>query len=33
MRIVDQLPSAYLLGVIVALSNSQNKRLGDYVAG
>lgn len=33
MRIVDQLPIAYLLGVIVALCNSQNKRLGDYVAG
>jgi uncharacterized RDD family membrane protein YckC len=33
LRIVDQLPGFYALGVLVALLNAQNKRLGDFVAG
>jgi uncharacterized RDD family membrane protein YckC len=33
MRIVDSLPLFYGVGVIAALANSQNKRLGDFVAG
>lgn len=33
MRIVDQLPVFYAVGVITALTNSQNRRLGDFVAG
>jgi len=32
-RIVDQLPGFYALGMVVALLNSRNKRLGDLVAG
>jgi uncharacterized RDD family membrane protein YckC len=32
-RIVDQLPAFYAIGVVVALMNAQNKRLGDFVAG
>lgn len=33
LRIVDQLPAFYAAGVLVALMNAQNKRLGDFVAG
>lgn len=33
LRIVDQLPGFYALGMIVALLNSRNKRIGDLVAG
>ena len=33
MRIVDQLPGFYAVGMTVALLNSRNKRLGDFVAG
>ena len=33
LRVVDSLPSAYLVGVITMLCNRHNKRLGDYVAG
>src|ERR1035438_4999730 len=33
MRIVDSLPSFYAVGIIAAVCNSQNKRLGDFVAG
>jgi len=33
MRIVDQLPAFYGVGVLVAMLNAQNKRLGDFVAG
>ncbi len=33
LRIVDQIPGFYLVGVITALTNKQNKRLGDFVAG
>jgi uncharacterized RDD family membrane protein YckC len=33
LRIVDQLPALYALGVVVALLNAQNKRLGDFIAG
>jgi uncharacterized RDD family membrane protein YckC len=33
LRIVDQMPGVYAVGILVALSNKQNKRLGDFVAG
>jgi uncharacterized RDD family membrane protein YckC len=33
MRIVDQLPAFYAIGILTALLNRQNKRLGDFVAG
>ncbi len=33
MRIVDQLPFFYGVGIFTALMNRQNKRLGDFVAG
>jgi uncharacterized RDD family membrane protein YckC len=33
MRIVDQLPGMYAVGVLSAFFSKQNKRLGDYVAG
>lgn len=33
LRIVDELPSMYFVGIISVLFSSQNKRLGDYVAG
>ena len=33
MRVVDQLPFFYVVGVIVAMSNSQHRRLGDFIAG
>jgi uncharacterized RDD family membrane protein YckC len=33
LRIVDQIPGIYAIGVIVMLFSKQSKRLGDYVAG
>ena len=33
LRIVDQLPFAYGIGVLCAWISPQSKRLGDYVAG
>ncbi|MGO9642916.1 MAG: RDD family protein [Candidatus Acidiferrales bacterium] len=33
MRIVDQLPVMYGVGIVSALTNRQHKRLGDFVAG
>jgi uncharacterized RDD family membrane protein YckC len=33
LRIVDQLPAAYGVGVLCAWISPQSKRLGDYVAG
>ena len=33
LRIVDQLPGFYAIGVLVALLNSHNKRIGDFIAG
>jgi uncharacterized RDD family membrane protein YckC len=33
LRLVDQLPGFYAIGVLVALLNKNNKRLGDFVAG
>lgn len=33
LRIVDQLPGFYAIGLVVALLNKQHKRLGDMVAG
>jgi uncharacterized RDD family membrane protein YckC len=33
MRILDQLPFLYGLGMLVAMLNRQNKRIGDFVAG
>jgi uncharacterized RDD family membrane protein YckC len=33
LRIVDELPGVYAIGVISILCSKQNKRLGDYVAG
>ena len=33
IRIVDMLPSAYLIGVIAMMCNRQNQRLGDLAAG
>jgi uncharacterized RDD family membrane protein YckC len=33
LRIVDALPGFYAVGIVTALLNSQNKRLGDFVAG
>jgi uncharacterized RDD family membrane protein YckC len=33
LRIVDSLPGLYAVGIISMLLSSQNKRLGDYVAG
>jgi len=33
LRVVDQLPSFYAVGILSALVSRQNKRLGDYVAG
>lgn len=33
MRIVDQLPGFYGVGIICVLLNKQGKRLGDFVAG
>jgi len=33
LRIVDQLPAFYGIGILVALLNAKNKRLGDFIAG
>lgn len=33
LRIVDQLPGFYAIGIVAAILNSRNKRLGDLVAG
>jgi uncharacterized RDD family membrane protein YckC len=33
LRIVDQFPGFYVVAIVTALLNSQNKRLGDFVAG
>jgi uncharacterized RDD family membrane protein YckC len=33
LRIADELPGMYMVGVISILISAQNKRLGDYVAG
>ncbi|MEH7335748.1 RDD family protein [Neobacillus drentensis] len=33
MRIIDSLPTAYLLGIIMVFFHSKHKRLGDLVAG
>lgn len=33
VRIVDSLPIFYAVGIITSLISSQNKRLGDYLAG
>jgi uncharacterized RDD family membrane protein YckC len=33
LRLVDQLPGFYAIGILVAVLNSRNKRLGDLVAG
>ncbi len=33
MRVVDQLPGIYAVGVIVMLLNRRQRRLGDFVAG
>ena len=33
MRIIDQMPFGYSIGVVCAWISPQSKRLGDYVAG
>jgi len=33
LRIVDQLPGFYAVGILVALASRQNKRVGDFIAG
>ncbi len=33
LRILDQLPGFYAVGLVVAMLNAQNRRLGDFVAG
>ena len=33
LRVIDQLPTFYLLGIIVAFVNLQERRIGDLVAG
>jgi uncharacterized RDD family membrane protein YckC len=33
LRVIDMLPSFYLVGVIAMLCNREQKRLGDLVAG
>ncbi len=33
LRIIDQLPGFYAIGIVTAMLNSHNKRLGDFVAG
>ncbi len=33
LRIVDSIPGIYAVGILSALLSSQNKRLGDFVAG
>lgn len=33
LRIVDNIPAFYAVGVLVALLNAKNKRIGDFIAG
>jgi uncharacterized RDD family membrane protein YckC len=33
MRVVDQIPGIYAVGIVTMLLNSKNRRLGDFVAG
>jgi uncharacterized RDD family membrane protein YckC len=33
IRIVDELPSLYAIGIVTSLISPQNKRVGDYLAG
>src|SRR5690625_1803955 len=33
MRIIDSLPSAYFIGILMVFFHAENKRLGDLVAG
>jgi len=33
IRIVDELPSLYVVGIVTSLISAQNKRVGDYLAG
>jgi uncharacterized RDD family membrane protein YckC len=33
IRIIDQIPGIYAIGIVTMLLNSKNKRLGDFVAG
>ena len=33
LRIIDQMPGFYAVGVLTAMFNAQSKRLGDFVAG
>jgi uncharacterized RDD family membrane protein YckC len=33
LRVVDEMPSFYIIGVLSIFLSKQNKRLGDYVAG
>lgn len=33
LRIVDEMPTMYMVGMVSILISKQNKRLGDYVAG
>ena len=33
LRLVDQFPGIYAIGIVTMLLNSKNKRLGDFVAG
>jgi uncharacterized RDD family membrane protein YckC len=33
LRIVDNLPGFYAVGMLVALLNAKNKRIGDFIAG
>src|SRR4029077_4566572 len=33
MRIVDELPILYAVGIVTSLISPQNKRVGDYIAG
>jgi uncharacterized RDD family membrane protein YckC len=33
IRIIDQIPGIYAIGIVTMLLNAKNKRLGDFVAG
>ena len=33
LRLIDQLPTAYLVGIVVVLATERNQRLGDLAAG
>src|SRR5205807_1184064 len=33
LRIIDQIPGIYAIGIVTMLLNAKNKRLGDFVAG